>query len=150
MMGLYDALGIGASGLTAQRIRVEALTENIANPETTRTPQGGPYQRKRAVFESVPAGGSFGTWLSQSRSRFDGEALEGGRGARVEFEGTQPERRYEPGHPDADGDGYDLYPGFNPVEDMVDLTASVRSYQANLAVIDAVRQMINATIDVAR
>ena len=149
-MGLYDALGIGASGLTAQRIRVEALAENIANSETTRTPQGGPYQRKRAVFESVPAGGLFRTRLARATSRFVGEGLEGVRVARVEFEGTEPERRYEPGHPDADGNGYVLYPGFNPVEDMVDLTASVRSYQANLAVIDAVRQMINATIDVAR
>ena len=149
-MGLYDALGIGASGLTAQRIRVETLTENIANSETTRTPQGGPYRRKRVIFESVPAGGSFRTRLARATSHFAGEGLEGVRVARIEFEGTQPERRYEPGHPDADGDGYVLYPGFNPVVDMVDMTASVRSYQANLAVIDAVRQMINATIDVAR
>lgn len=149
-MGLYDALGVGASGLSAQRLRVEALAENIANSETTRTPQGGPYRRRRVVFESVPTGGSFGVALSQAKSRFDGEALEGVRVARVEFEGTEPERRYEPDHPDADGEGYVLYPGFNPVEDMVDMTASVRSYQANLAVIDAIRQMINATIDVAR
>jgi flagellar basal-body rod protein FlgC len=112
-MGRYDALGISASGLTAQRIRIEALTENIANSETTRTPQGGPYQRKRAVFESVPAGGSFVTRLSQARSPFHREAFEGVRVARVEFEGTEPERRYEPGHPDANGNGYVLYPRFN-------------------------------------
>ena len=149
-MGLYDALGVGASGLSAQRLRVEALAENIANSETTRTPQGGPYRRRQVVFESAPASGAFGVALSQATSRFDGQALEGVRVARVEFEGTEPERRYEPDHPDADGDGYVMYPGFNPVEDMVDMTASVRSYQANLAVIDAVRQMINATIDVAR
>jgi flagellar basal-body rod protein FlgC len=149
-VGLYDALGVGASGLSAQRIRVEALAENIANSETTRTPQGGPYRRRQVVFESAPAGASFGIALSQAKSRFDGQALEGVRVARVEFEGTEPERRYEPDHPDADGEGYVLYPGFNPVEDMLDMTASVRSYQANLAVIDAVRQMINATIDVAR
>jgi flagellar basal-body rod protein FlgC len=149
-MGLYDALGVGASGLAAQRMRVEALAENIANSETTRTPGGGPYRRKQVVFESMPAGGAFGTAMSQARSRFDGEALEGVRVSRVEFEGTEPERRFEPDHPDADEQGYVLYPGFNPVEDMVDMTASVRSYQANLAVIDAIRQMINATIDVAR
>lgn len=149
-MGLYDALGVSASGLAAQRMRVEALTENIANSETTRTPQGGPYQRRRVIFESAPAGAAFGTMLSQARSRIDGGSLEGVRVARIEFEAGEPERRFEPEHPDADAEGYVSYPGFNPVEDMVDLTASVRSYQANLAVIDAVRQMINATIDVAR
>lgn len=149
-MGLYDVLGVGASGLSAQRARVEALTENIANSETTRTPQGGPYRRRRVVFESAPVGRAFGAVLSQVRSRVDGGALEGVRVARLEFETAEPEMRFEPDHPDADEAGYVAYPGFNPIEDMVDLTASVRSYQANLAVIDAVRQMINATIDVAR
>lgn len=149
-MGLYDVLGVGASGLAAQRARVEALTENIANSETTRTPQGGPYQRRRVVFESAPAAQAFGTALTEARSRIDGRAPEGVRVARLEFERAEPEMRFEPDHPDADEAGYVAYPGFNPIEDMVDLTASVRSYQANLAVIDAVRQMINATIDVAR
>ena len=149
-MGLYDALGVGASGLSAQRARVEALTENIANSETTRTPQGGPYRRRRVVFESAPARQAFGAVLGQARSRIDGGALEGVRVARVEFEAAEPEMRFEPDHPDADEAGYVAYPGFNPIEDMVDLTASVRSYQAHLADIDAVRQMINATLDVAR
>ena len=149
-MGLYDALGVGASGLAAQRARVEALTENIANSETTRTPDGGPYRRRRVVFEAAPAAHAFGAVLSQARSRIDGGSLEGVRVARLEFETAEPEMRFEPDHPDADEAGYVAYPGFNPIEDMVDLTASVRSYQANLAVIDAVRQMINATIDVAR
>lgn len=149
-MGLYDALGVGASGLAAQRARVEALTENIANSETTRTPQGGPYRRRRVVFESAPAGQAFGAVLSQARSRIGGGSSEGVRVARLEFETGEPEMRFEPNHPDANEAGYVAYPGFNPIEDMVDLTASVRSYQANLAVIDAVRQMINATIDVAR
>ena len=149
-MGLYDALGVGASGLAAQRARVEALTENIANSETTRTPQGGPYQRRRVIFEAAPAAHAFGTALSQARARIDGRGPEGVRVARLEFERAEPEMRFEPDHPDADEAGYVAYPGFNPIEDMVDLTASVRSYQANLAVIDAVRQMINETIDVAR
>lgn len=149
-MGLYNALGVGASGLTAQRARVEALTENIANSETTRTPQGGPYRRRRVVFKAVPAAHAFNSVLLQARSRIDGRGPEGVRVARLEFAAAEPEMRFEPQHPDADEVGYVAYPGFNPIEDMVDLTASVRPYQANLAVIDAVRQMINATIGVAR
>ncbi len=149
-MSLYLALDVGASGLSAQRRRVEALAENIANAETTRTPEGGPYRRKRVVFETAEPGLSFGDAFRGARLRFDGEALVGVRVAAVGVDPSPPDQRYQPDHPDAGPDGYVDYPSFNPIEDMVDLTASVRSYQANLAVIEAVKQMINATIDVAR
>ncbi len=149
-MNLYGALDVSASGLSAQRRRVEALAENIANSETTRTPAGGPYRRKRVVFETVEPGSVFGDAFRNARLRFDGEAAAGVRVARVSVDPSPPDRRYQPDHPDAGPDGYVLYPSFNPIEDMVDLTASVRSYQANLAVMEAVKQMINQTIEVAR
>lgn len=148
-MGLYQTLDVSASGLSAQRRRVEALAENIANAETTRTPEGGPYRRKRVVFESEARRVSFDQALSAAGG-FGARRAEGVRVARVEADPSPPERRYAPDHPDADESGYVDFPSFNPVEDMVDLTASVRSYQANLAVIDAVKRMLNETIDVAR
>jgi len=148
-MGLYQTLDVSASGLSAQRRRVEALAENIANAETTRTPEGGPYRRKRVIFESEARRVSFDQALSTAGG-FAARRADGVRVSRVETDPTPPERRYAPDHPDADEAGYVEFPSFNPVEDMVDLTASVRSYQANLAVIDAVKRMLNETIDVAR
>ncbi len=146
-MSLYQTLDVSASGLAAQRRRVETLAENIANAETTRTPEGGAYRRRRVVFESEARRASFNEAL-----RIGGVSgrIHGVRVARVDIDPSPPERRYVPDHPDADENGYVEFPSFNPVEDMVDLTASVRAYQANLAVIDAVKRMLNETIDVAR
>ena len=149
-MSLYRTLDVSASGLAAQRRRVEALAENIANAETTRTPEGGPYRRKRVVFETAEPSVAFGEAFRRARLRFDGETAAGVRVAAVRVDPSPPDRRYQPDHPDAGPDGYVAYPSFNAIEDMVDLTASVRSYQANLAVMEAVKQMIQATIDVAR
>jgi flagellar basal-body rod protein FlgC len=142
-MNLYSTLDIAASGLAAQRKRVEVLAENIANAETTRTPEGGPYRRRRVIFEGQPAREGFLTALR-------GAQAAGVRVAEVAVDQSPPERRYLPEHPDAGADGYVAFPSFNPVEDMVDLTAAVRGYQANLAVAGAVREMITRTIEVAR
>lgn len=146
-MSLYQILDVSASGLAAQRLRVETLAENIANAETTRTPEGGAYRRRRVVFESEARRASFDEAL-----RIGGASgrIYGVRVARIDIDPSPPERRYIPDHPDADENGYVEFPSFNPIEDMVDLTASVRAYQANLAVIDAVKRMLNETIDVAR
>ncbi|MEZ5366360.1 MAG: flagellar basal body rod protein FlgC [Bryobacterales bacterium] len=142
-MNLYNTLDIASSGLAAQRKRVEILAENIANAETTRTPEGGPYQRRRVVFEGRPPREGFQIALRDAQAS-------GVRVAEVVTDPSPPERRYLPEHPDADAEGYVAFPSFNPVEDMVDLTAAVRGYQANLAVAGAVRDMINRTIEVAR
>jgi flagellar basal-body rod protein FlgC len=146
-------LDISASGLAAQRAGVEMLTQNIANAETTRTPEGGPYRRRRVVFEAAPAQPSFADMLRRAGSPAEPltrSAERGVRVSRVVTDQSAPEQRYLPDHPDADEQGYVAFPSFNPVEDMVDLTASVRSYQANLAAIQAVKDMITATIDIVR
>ena len=148
-MSLYRTLDVSASGLAAQRRRVEALAENIANAETTRTPEGGPYRRKRVIFESADRRLSFDEAL-RTAGPPAGRRADGVRVARIDLDPSEPERRYAPDHPDADENGYVAFPSFNPVEDMVDLTAAVRGYQANLAVVDAVKRMLNETIDVAR
>lgn len=144
-MGLFSALSVAASGMSAQRVRAQVLTENMANAETTRTPDGGPYRRKSVVFESGETTGDFGAALAGATS------VSGGVTAReVTLENSSPERRFLPGHPDADKDGYVLFPGGNPAEDMVDLMGASRGFQANVSAMTALKDMIKSSIDLMR
>ncbi len=145
-MSLFSALQVSASGMAAQRTRVELLVQNIANSETTRTPDGGPYRRRDAVFTSEPEMAPFGALLAGNLS----EPLSGVRVAEVVVDDSEPEMRYVPGHPDADANGYVAFPRIHPVEDMVDLTAAVRSYQANLAAMGAVKDMMRRSMDLLK
>jgi flagellar basal-body rod protein FlgC len=144
-MSLFTVMSIGASGMAAQRARAELLVENLANAETTRTPDGGPYRRKDAVFESASVESPFA-------SIFEGAlgAPEGVSVSEIVKDTRDPERRYLPGHPDADRDGYVAFPRVNPAEDMVDLLGASRGYQANVAAIAAVKDMIQKSIDLFR
>ncbi len=144
-MNLLSALSISASGMSAQRQRTELLVENLANSDTTRTPEGGPYRRKDAVFVADPS-------VAQFSSLFDSE-MDSGTGVRVAQVVTdtrEPDKRYLPGHPDADKDGYVAYPRMNPAEDMVDLLGASRSYQANVSAVSAVKDMIQRSLDLFR
>ena len=153
-MSLFSILDVSASALAAQRMRVEVLAQNIANAETTRTPEGGPYRRRHVVFKAEPQPLSgFQVVLARVQSPSGSSVppdVQGVRVSEVSVDNTPPERRYLPSHPDANAEGYVDFPPFYPVEDMVDLTAGVRSYQANLAVVSAVREMITRTIEIAR
>ena len=128
--------------MSAQRQRTELLVENLANSDTTRTPEGGPYRRKDAVFTSDSAAADFS-------SMFESE-MGSGTGVRVSqviTDQRDPEKRYLPGHPDADKDGYVAYPRMNPAEDMVDLLGASRGYQANVSAVSAVKDMIQRSLD---
>jgi flagellar basal-body rod protein FlgC len=143
-MSLFSVLSIGASGMAAQRTRAELLVENLANAETTRTPEGGPYRRKDAVFESTNVSSPFA-------SVFDAQMQQAGVSVSdIVTDTRDPERRYIPGHPDADADGYVAFPRINPAEDMVDLMGAARNYQANVAAISAVKDMIERSLDLLR
>jgi flagellar basal-body rod protein FlgC len=144
-MSLFSVLSVGASGMAAQRTRAELLVENLANAETTRTPEGGPYRRKDAVFESTSVASPFS---SVFRSQLDGAG--GVAVSEIVVDNSEPERRYMPGHPDADKDGYVAFPKVNPAEDMVDLMGASRNYEANVAAISAVKDMIQRSIDLMR
>ncbi|HUB31570.1 MAG TPA: flagellar basal body rod protein FlgC [Bryobacteraceae bacterium] len=144
-MSLFSVLSIGASGMAAQRTRAEILVENLANAETTRTPEGGPYRRKDVVFESAPAESPFASLLDNQM-----QAPEGVSVSQVITDTSAPERRYLPGHPDADANGYVAFPRINPAEDMVDLMDAARSYEANIASIGAVKDMIERSLDLLR
>jgi flagellar basal-body rod protein FlgC len=140
-MSLITALKINASGLTAQRQRVELSSTNLSNSETTRTAEGGPYRRKDLVFQTTTFGETF-------------EAMSGGsEGVEVTDivkDMTPFDRRYEPGHPDADENGYVDYPNVNAMKEMGNLVAAARSYEANLAAINIVKTMISKTLEIGR
>lgn len=144
-MSLFSALSVSASGMAAQRTRAELLVQNMANSETTRTPEGGPYRRKDVVFQSQPAESSFASMFQREAGTLTGVGV-----AEVITDSREPERRYLPGHPDADKDGYVAMPRVNPAEDMVDLMGTSRSYQANIAAMGAVKDMIHRSLDLLR
>ena len=146
MSSLFGALSVSASGMSAERTRAEVLVENIANADTTRTAEGGPYRRQDVVFQTQQAEGSFSSLLSSS---MEGSANGVGVSEIVQ-DTSEPDRRYMPGHPDADKDGYVAFPKVNPAEDMVDLLGASRSYQANVSAISAVKDMIQRSIDLFR
>jgi flagellar basal-body rod protein FlgC len=134
---------VSASGMSAQRTRAELLVENMANSETTRTPEGGPYRRKDAVFTTQEQPSPFS-------AIFQREVGEGVSVSEIMQDQREPDRRYLPGHPDADKDGYVAFPRINPAEDMVDLMSASRGYQGNIAAMTAVKDMINRSIDLMR
>lgn len=141
-MSLFSAISVAASGMAAQRARAELLVENLANAETTRTPDGGPYRRKDAVFESSDVSSPFASVFDAQMHSASGVTV-----SDVVVDTSDPERRYMPGHPDADPDGYVAFPHINPAEDMVDLMGASRGYEANVAAISAVKDMIQRSLD---
>ena len=142
-MSLFSSLSVSASGMAAQRTRAELLVENMANAETTRTPDGGPYRRKDAVFETRQVESPF---ASVFQSAMDSTS-NGVKVTEIMVDQRDPVKRYLPGHPDADKDGYVAFPNLNPAEDMVDLMEASRNYEGNVSAISAVKDMIQRSID---
>jgi flagellar basal-body rod protein FlgC len=142
-VSLFSSLSVSASGMSAQRARAELLVQNLANSETTRTPEGGPYKRRDAVFASQDQ-------LSPFSAMFQNEVSTGVGVTNIVEDDSAPQRRYMPGHPDADKDGYVLFPNINPAEDMVDLLSASRGYSGNVAAMSAIKDMINRSIDLMK
>jgi flagellar basal-body rod protein FlgC len=142
-MSLFSAMQVSASGMSAERTRAELLVENMANAETTRTPEGGPYKRQDAVFATE-------VQTSPFSAVFQNEMATGVTVADIVEDQTAPDLRYQPGHPDANADGYVAYPKMNPAEEMVDLLNASRSYQANIAAMSAVKDMISHSLDIMK
>jgi flagellar basal-body rod protein FlgC len=137
-MSINKILEIASTGMAAQRLRIQLIASNVANSETTRTKEGGPYRRREAVFETKDMG-------------FSGALASAG--VKIASIHTSQEpflTRYEPSHPDADADGVVKYPNINPVEEMVDLTEASRSYEANIAVVRAAKAMSSSALEILR
>ena len=139
-MTSFDTIkDIAATGMAAQRLRVQLTATNIANSETTRTPEGGPYRKKEPVFQVVP--------LAQDQP---GSPVLGVGVSAIQTSQDPFISKFDPNHPDADADGMVQYPNVNPVEEMVNLTEASRSFEANVAVVRAVRTMELSAQDLLR
>ena len=141
-MSIMAVMEIGASGLTAQRRRLEMMVSNLVNANTTQ-PQGvEPYRRKDVIFSAVNMQDSF-------ESMFN-DAVKGVRILEVVTDRSDPVMRYEPGHPHADERGYVAYPNVNALEEMVNVMSATRSYEANLQAVGMARDMLQRTLDILR
>jgi len=147
-MSIFSVLEISGSALAAERQRAEVVAANMANAETTHTPSGGPYRRKEVVFASA-GDMPFRMMLAGFHSGL-GNMIPAVRLERVLDDPTPPLRRYEPGHPDADKEGYVAYPAINPVQEMVDLMGAVRSYQLNASAVTASKQMLQQALELLK
>lgn len=145
-MSLLDALRTSASGLSAQRMRMNLISNNLANIETTKTPEGGPYRRKDAVFESNPQYSDFNDVLS---SRLGPDRIEV-QVTQIRDDNRPPIQKYDPGHPDADEEGYLYMPNINMVEEMVNMMSATRSYEANVTAIRSTKEMASSAIEIGR
>ena len=155
-MGLFGSLDISASALSAERLRMDVTAENLANAQSTRTANGGPYRRKEVVVEANGDGGFAGA-LAAARGGATGSAASAGGGAPggVSVSGIVEDQTpnrlvYDPSHPDANARGYVSMPNVIPVTEMVDLISASRSYEANVTAMQTAKQMFTKTLDLLR
>ncbi len=139
-MRITDIVDIGVSGLLAQRARMAATASNIANAQTTKTPEGGPYRRRDPVFTSEGVGGPFSGRLARAMRKVEVN--------RVAVDSRPPLIRFAPGHPDADAQGMVALPRVNTVEELSNMMSATRSYQANLLVLRKAREMARSALGI--
>ncbi len=159
-MSFMNSFDINGYGLSAQRVRVETISSNIANAQTTRTEEGGPYRRREVVFKAMDFNKLYNQAIADNNSalEYSDPLREGTMGQKanpaimsvlvdkIVRDDSEPMMKYEPGHPDADASGYVAYPNINPVVEMADLVEATRAYQANVAAFESVKGMANAII----
>ena len=141
-MSLMTAIEVGASGLTAQRRRLEVLISNLVNANTTHSAGTEPYRRKDVLFTASEPEMSFG-------AAFD-DAVQGVEISKVVEDRGDPRKVYEPNHPHADKDGYVSYPNVNAMEEMVNVLSATRSYEANLQAVNMAKEMEQKTLEILR
>ncbi|MCB9025911.1 MAG: flagellar basal body rod protein FlgC [Bdellovibrionaceae bacterium] len=139
-------MNVSSSGLTAQRMRMNTISSNIANINTTRTPEGGPYRRKDVVFEAIPEAKSFGEILMSQPDR----NVQRVQVTDVEVDRKAPLLKYEPDHPDANEQGYVAYPNINLMEEMANMIQATRSYEANVSAMQATKDMAISALEIGQ
>ena len=149
-MGLFQSFDICATGMTAQRFRMDVIAENIANVSTTRTEDGTPYRRKIVTFQEkqLSDDANFGTLLKKSSAAYEGNGVKVSEVS--EDYDTDFIMEYDPSHPDADENGYVSYPNVNTVTEMTNLIDASRSYEANTTAFDAVKTMAQSGISIGQ
>ncbi len=145
-MDFSTGMRVSASGLTAQRLRMNTISSNIANINTTRTPEGGPYRRKDVVFEAMPDARNFGEIVTGNPD----ESLQRVQVSDVAVDRRAPLMKYEPDNPDANQDGYVAYPNINLMEEMANMIQATRSYEANVSSMQATKDMAMSALEIGR
>ncbi len=147
-MGFFTSLDIGASGLTAQRLRMDTISQNIANVNTTRTEDGTPYRRREVIFEERTGSDSFSSMLSAASNRLDNG--QGVRVSKIVEDSSEFRKEYDPGHPEADENGYVSKPNVDIVTEMVNMISATRSYEANVTSINATKSMALKALEIGK
>ena len=148
-MGLFEAINSAGSSLTAERLRMDVTAENLANAQSTRGADGQPYRRKEVVLQQS-AGNDFGSVLTNAMGARSGAGAGGVEVAGIVEDQSDFRLVYDPGHPDANGEGYVQMPNVNAVTEMVDLISAQRGYEANVTAIQTAKQMFSRTLDILR
>jgi len=144
---LLNSMHISAAGMTAQRTRMDVISENIANAESTHTKAGGPYRRRQVIFQAVSQKQPFSTAFN---SAFQSGGEQSVKAASIVQDKTPFREVYDPSHPDADARGMVKMPNVNPVEEMVDMNAASRSFEANVTTMEASKRMFLKSLELLR
>lgn len=147
MSDFMTGFRVSSSGMTAQRMRMNTISSNIANINTTRTPEGGPYRRKDVVFESMPEVKNFSEILSVNSPKADIQRVQV---TDVLSDRKAPMLKYEPDHPDANADGYVAYPNINLMEEMTNMIQATRAYEANVSTLQSAKDMALSSLEIGR
>ena len=143
-MGIFGAIDVAASGMTAERLRLDVISNNIANVNTTRTAEGGPYRRQFVVFEPRNGEASFAGIMTRQLQ------LNGVKVSSIKKDDSPPRMIYEPGHPDADADGYVRMPNINIITEMVDMMTASRAYEANVTSVNVAKNMMLKALEIGK
>ncbi len=145
-MDFFSAMNIGASALSAERTRMNLISSNLANANATRTPEGGPYKRKDAIFAATPVESRFARTLAGAA----GKEVSQVEIQQVVEDQSPPRMQYDPGHPDADAQGYVAMPNVNVIEEMADMISATRTYEANITAVQAAKSMALKTLEISK
>ncbi len=145
-MDFFSAMNVSSSALSAERTRMNLISGNLANANTTRTPEGGPYKRKDAVFSATPLENTFSRKLDGA----SGQHVRQVQLSRIVEDQNPPRIQYDPSHPDADPQGYVAMPNVNVIEEMTDMLTASRAYEANVTAVQAAKSMALKTLEISR
>lgn len=147
MADFFSGLRISSSGMSAQRARLNTISSNLANVNTTRTPEGGPYRRKDVVFTAMPDAKNFGEILGSADPKNDMQRVQV---TDVVYDEKAPLMKYQPDHPDANPEGYVAFPNINVMEEMTNMIQASRSYEANVSALQATKDMALSALEIGR
>ncbi|MBC7964098.1 MAG: flagellar basal body rod protein FlgC [Steroidobacteraceae bacterium] len=145
-MDFFNSINVSSSALSAERTRMNLISSNLANANATRTPEGGPYKRKDAVFTATPLENRFNRALDGATA----QQVRQVEVSRIVEDQNPPRLQYDPGHPDANPQGYVAMPNVNVVEEMADMIGATRAYEANVTAVQAAKSMAMKTLEIGR